>query len=245
MKNRGQIAIRVAVTVILGLFSLPALMLGLYFFTCRLRISANVYYVEYPYLAAAIGFIAVGAFGLFCSSYGAWRRSFYGFLFAIPVVMGLAVMVYIPDGTPHLQRSLIADTNYLSGINSSVRAWYELHRRFPSSESEFQEALRIGALEYRREPLSLQSFYSQRGVRLRYQLVVVSDASGPRLDNVSERPGVIYYCVSGDQQEFWVTMTGLRDDVAPAASLKRVADIAREKVSIVGAARKDYSLPVR
>jgi hypothetical protein len=60
----------------------------------------------------------------------------------------------------------------------------------------------------------------------------------------SERPGVIYYCVSGDQQEFWVTMTTRQAVVAPAASLKRVADRPDEKGWVVGAAAgKDY--PVR
>ena len=69
-----------------------------------------------------------------------------------------------------------------------------------------------------------ESFYSQRGHRLPYQIVVVNDASGPRLDNVSDRPGVIYYAVSSDQQQYWVTMTGLLKDTSSTATLKRLID---------------------
>ena len=48
----------------------------------------------------------------------------------------------------------------------------------------------------------------------------MNDASGPRLDNVSDRPGVIYYAVSSDQQQYWVTMTGLLKDTSSTATLK-------------------------
>jgi hypothetical protein len=51
---------------------------------------------------------------------------------------------------------------------------------------------------------------------------------------------VIYYCVSGDQQEFWVTMTALRYDSSPTANLKMTLEIP-EKVWVVGAAGKDYA----
>jgi hypothetical protein len=75
---------------------------------------------------------------------------------------------------------------------------------------------------------------------LPYEIVVVTNAYGPRIDNLSERPGVIYYSVSSDHQEFWATMTALQHEVAPTASLKKVVDSPDVKGFIVGAAGKDY-----
>jgi hypothetical protein len=45
----------------------------------------------------------------------------------------------------------------------------------------------------------------------------------PQENSVSERLGVIYYRVSGDQEEFWVTLTALRDDSVSAAALTSFA----------------------
>ena len=241
-----RISIRVVLTVALGLFSLPPLIFGLYLLACSLRIhTTNAYYVEYPYLASAVAFIAVAAVIIFCAVYGAWRRSFYGLVFAIAVVFGLATMVYVPDGIPHVHRSMIADFNYTSRVRSFLSVWYESNRRFPKNEAEFNDALKNGpaAWQYRVESLPAQSFYSQRGHRLPYQLVVVNDASGPRLDNVSDRPGVIYYCVSSDQQQYWVTMTGLHENTSRTATLKRIIDRPDEKPMIVTASGSDY--PIR
>jgi hypothetical protein len=63
------------------------------------------------------------------------------------------------------------------------------------------------------------------------------------MTGLSQRPGVVYYCVSKDLQEFWVTMTGLQSDVAPTAYIARVAGLTDEKVRLVHAAGRDY--PVR
>ena len=76
-----------------------------------------------------------------------------------------------------------------------------------------------------------------------YEIVVVTDANGPRMNNLSKRPGVIYYCVSGDHQEFWATITALQHDVAPTASLRRVLDSPDAEGFVVGAAGKGYSVP--
>jgi hypothetical protein len=239
----SRIGISVALTVVFGLFCVPPLIFGGYLLVCWFRIhAANVYYVGYPYLLVALIFISVGALCMLSTLYGAWRRSFYGLLFCVPVAFGLLAMVVIPDEIPH-SRS-IDDVNYLSSVNAFFRVWYEANRRFPATETEFKEALAKGpaAWQYRVKAPSSESPYFRSGTRLPYDIVIVPNANGPRLDNVSDRPGVIYYCVSGDQQEFWVTMTSLRRDISPTASLMMTLDIP-EKVLVVGAAGKDY--PVR
>lgn len=149
-------------------------------------------------------------------------------------------MELIPDLFPH-GFSGIADTNYLSDVNSFFRVWYEENHRFPANESEFREAMRKGPAtwQYRIPPVPT-SRYRRGSDSLPYEVIVVNDANGPRLADVSERPGVIYYCVAGDLQEFWVTMTSLPTDVAHAASIRHVADLASEPVELVHAAGRDY-----
>jgi len=52
-------------------------------------------------------------------------------------------MEMIPDLFPH-RFSGVADTNYLSDVNSFFRVWYEENHRFPANEIEFREAMRKG-----------------------------------------------------------------------------------------------------
>jgi hypothetical protein len=209
--------IRVALTIFFGLFALPALIFGLYLVACSIRIhTTNFYYVKYPYLALALAFIALGAGILYCVTYGAWRRSFYGLLFAVGVILRLATIVYIPDGMPHVQRSMVEDSNYLSTAHSFFGVWHDANRRFPKGEVEFVDAMTRGpeAWQNRVQSPPVLSFYSQSGHRLPYE-IVVNDAAGPRLQNVSDRPGVIYYAVSSDQQHYWVTIASLYNSINP------------------------------
>ncbi len=245
MNRYGRVRIGVALTAVFGLLSLPPLIFGLRLLGCWFRIhTADVYYVEYPYLPAALVLIGVGTLCILSTLYGAWRRSFYGLLFCFPVVFGLASLVLIPDAYPHVKRSGIADANYLSSVNSFLRVWYEANHKFPANENEFREALTRGPAvwQYRVQSPPAASFYSRSGTRLPYEIVVVTDANGPRMNNLSERPGIIYYCVSSDHQQFWVTMTALQHDVAPTAGLRRVLDNPDAKVLVIEAAGKDYPL---
>lgn len=238
--------VRLALAFPSGVFSLPPLGFGFYLLACWVRIhTTNVYYVDYPYLRTAVVFIWIGLLSLFCTLFSAIRRSFFGMGFAIPLCFGLATMVYIPDGTPHIQRSMITDSNYLSDVNSFFRVWYERHHSFPKDEAEFLDALGTGPAAWQGRVSSPPrlSDYAKGGIRLPYEIIVIQNASGPRMDNLAEKPGVIYYCVASDQQRFWVTMTGLHDDIARSASLKRVADRPNLEPWLITAAGKDY--PIR
>lgn len=234
---------KVLLTVLLGLFSVPMLAYGGYLFICWFRIhTSSVYYADYPYATAALAWFGVGLLSLWATLHGVWRRSLYGSLFAIPVFLGLAAMVEIPNLVPH-GFSMVADSNYRSDVSSFFRVWYDDNHGFPASEAEFGDALRKGpeAWQYRVQPAPA-SRYRQRGKPLPYEVVIVTNADGPRLTDVSQRPGVIYYCISKDLQEFWVTMTELQSDVASTAHIHRVADLP-ENFWLVHAAGRDY--PVR
>jgi hypothetical protein len=84
--------------------------------------------------------------------------------------LAFAPMVYIPDGAPHVQRSMMDDANYLTAIHSFFQVWYESHHRFPEDEEEFLDALRSGpdVWQYRVNVPSPQSDYAKGGIRLPY-----------------------------------------------------------------------------
>jgi len=242
MCKSARTFVSVLLSVACGLFCVPMLGYGGYLLVCWVRIhTSNVYYVAYPYATVGLAFVAVGLLSLWATLYGAWRRSFYGLLFVVPVFLGLAALINIPDVLPH-DFSGTADTNYLSAVKSFFGVWYENNHRFPADESEFGEALWKGpsAWQYRVGPAPA-SRYMQRGNPLPYQIVVVKNATGPRIIDVSHRPGVVYYCVSADLQEFWVTMTRLQSDLAVTASLNPFANFTtEEKYWIIHAAGHDY-----
>jgi hypothetical protein len=52
-------------------------------------------------------------------------------------------MVNIPEIIPHEQSGMSGGT-CLAAVDSSLRAWYETHRRFPTNELEFREAVEKG-----------------------------------------------------------------------------------------------------
>jgi hypothetical protein len=233
MRDSTRTVLRLLLTVFLALFSLPMLLFGGYFLICFVRIHfSGVFYTEYSYGAAAIAWIGIGALSLRAVVHGVWRRSYYGTLFIIPIFVGLAATVIIPNLQPRLP-SLTANEDFLRHVKENSRIWYESHHRFPIDAAEFRSALGTMSLD--------ESLYMQRGRALPYEIVGTTGAGGPKLDDISPRPGEVYYCVSGDSQEFWVTMTTLRSAVASKAVLARFLGFTDQRVLIVHANGKDYS----
>jgi hypothetical protein len=238
MQRSVRIALRVLLSLLFGLFSLPMLIVGGYLFVCWFRIhTSDVYYVDYPYAITATSLIALGALSLWTTLHGVWRRSFYGSLFVIPIFLGLVSMVAGPEHIPRAY-SGVADSNYLADASSFLRGWYEKNHRFPANEAEIRDAWwRSFAGWARPVETSHRGRYMQRGNHLPYEIVVVTNAQGPRMTDVSQRPGVIYYGVSTDHQEFWLVMTELRSDVAPSADLRLFPNDAWGVIHAVG---RDY-----
>jgi hypothetical protein len=62
------------VTILFGLFALPALIFGFYLVACSVRIhTTEVSYVEYPYLAVGSGLVMLGA-GIFSCAWS-WFKT--------------------------------------------------------------------------------------------------------------------------------------------------------------------------
>jgi tetratricopeptide (TPR) repeat protein len=233
---------RIALAVLVGLVSLPYLIFGAYLLRCWISIHAShLYYVDYPHVGAGLGFIGIGLACLGMALFSAWRRSFYGVLYMVLAALGLFAIHSIPEAQPHITRSMLADSNYIGDISSYFRVWYESHNAFPADESEFAQAMAEGPAEWRdRATVTPESQYKKLGHALPYQVLVFSNATGPRVENLADRPGVIYYCVSGDLQKFWATMTGLNTDFAQSATIKRVADLSDEKPLMAKGVGSDY-----
>lgn len=215
-----------------------------YMLVCWVRIhSSNVYYGDCSFVEAGLVWTGIGLLSFGITWYGAWRRSFYGFLFTIPVFLGLVSTHIIPNLTPRTT-TLVADFRFIEKVTNSLREGYEKNERFPAGDSEFFEALagRTGTKQYSAGP-AVRSKYKQHGSSLQYEVVVVANAHGPRVGDVSERPGVIYYSVSSDLQEFWITMTGLETDLGSMASLRQLTWW--ENKSWIHRAGSDYSVKKR
>jgi hypothetical protein len=164
--------------MLFGMFCLPTLLYGAYLLFCWFRIhTSDVYYTNYSYFSMGLLFVCAGLLSLYATWLGAWRRSFYGLLFPVPMFLGLATMVLIPCMPPR-GPSMGADANYLSGVRSFFRVWYEDKHRFPANEVEFRDALAKRPAAWQdRVALVPTSEYRKGGESARYEIEGTSSAA--------------------------------------------------------------------
>jgi len=200
----------------LSLLSLPPIFFGTGFLWCWIRVhTSNVYYLRAGYGEVGLVFFSFGVMSLWATLHAVWRRKYW--LILVSVFISFVAVSTISETIPLNWDS--NDNRCLAGAYS-LRDWYEHHQRFPANEAEFREAVEMSLISLYGSGWPA-SHYAQNGNSLPYEIVVDADARGPRLTGVSKRPGVIYYCVSRDMNEYWVTMTALNSFVGTAASLKK------------------------
>lgn len=216
MNRPVSIFLKVTLSAVFGLLSLLPIQFGTKFLWCWFRVhTSNVYYLRAGYGQLGIVFLGVGVISLWATLHAVWRRRPWWILVSVLILFVTArtISETIPVGwDPN-------DSTCLAGAYS-LRDWYERHQRFPANEAEFREAVEMSLISLYGKGWPA-SHYAQNGNSLPYEIVVDADAKGPRLTGVSKRPGVIYYCVSRDLNEYWVTMTALNSFVGTAASLKQ------------------------
>jgi hypothetical protein len=191
-------AVRILLTLFFGLFSLP--FLGFASWLIYRWISFHLGkqpFLDYPYSYIGSAGLVLGVLSLLCVLYGAWRRSYWGVLFALPVIAGLWAMVAIPNIVPYD----FATVSHLGHITSNIDLYRRQHGRFPRDEHELREA----ATSVLEEP----SDFVKQGKRLNYQIVVISGASGPWTSHPGGVPGVVFYAVTEDGQTVWPTVSDL------------------------------------
>jgi hypothetical protein len=155
----------------------------------------NTVYMEYPYLRAGIGFLSLGVIALLCIVYAARRRGAWSALFIFPVLAGLWTMVVIPDIIPYDSKS----SAHIRNLANELDLFREKTGRFPDRETAFPATV-----------LQEPSPYYQKGRQLPFRTVIVPNATGPFLDSTGAEPGVIFYAISADQQEAWLTGTEIK-----------------------------------
>jgi len=191
---RGVVSFLAA--ILSGLFCLPMLLYGGWLLKLWITIQfQRCVYLQYSYLTIGIAFVAFGVVALLCVFYAARKQGKWSALYVVPVIAGLWTMAAVPNMVPYDKKS----AHHIQNMAHELELFNSEHSRFPDRET----ALPADVLN---EP----SPYYQNGRQLPFRTVLVPNATGPFVSNPGSDPGVIFYAVSADQQEVWLTATELR-----------------------------------
>jgi hypothetical protein len=152
-------------------------------------------YLEYPYLKVGVVFWSLALVAVLCLGYAERRRGFWSALFIVPVITGFWTMAAIPNLIPYDTKS----SAHIRDIADALNSFEKQNGRFPLGET----ALPSGILE---DP----SPYYQNHRQLAFRNKVIPNATGPFISNPGSEPGVVFFAVSADQQEVWLTGTESR-----------------------------------
>jgi hypothetical protein len=92
-------------------------------------------------------------------------------------------------------------------LEQAAGSWSEEKGSYPLTREELAAALAQAKLSG-----GQASKYQRGGAVVAYEVLVVSDATGPSVR--AERPAVLSYAVSGDARRFWITGTALPAEVS-------------------------------
>jgi len=209
----------VTISLLLLFFCLPLFMFGASYLNMWIMSKGgDLYSFYYPYLQMASIYFAAALVAVGAMLYRL-RCNFPGLLI-VPVVLCLCGAIFFPNLQPHG----INDSNYMTTVTFDCDEWAGAHHRYPANDLEMQEALRSttrkddvlrnGGLRWPEE-----SQYRYQGQVLPYQVVVENQKKGPHVTNVHGRPGVVYYAVSPDFKEYWLTMSVLSSSTPGFANL--------------------------
>ncbi len=95
-------------------------------------------------------------------------------------------------------------------FSNALCLWMKRYGRLPENQAEVQMAMEEYAKGRDDDPLLLSPF-AHDGKRIPYEFVYVRNASGPYLSEPPvDRPGVVYFAISEDLEQFWLTATVLK-----------------------------------
>jgi len=112
----------------------------------------------------------------------------------------------------------VANQKILGHADHSLSDWDETHGRFPSSEEELRKALAV-------RPLQEPAIYFQQGKPISYDVRIVTNATGPSVGGVPPNPGTIVYAVSSGYEDYWLTMTTLRNPAGGPVAWEHIAGL--------------------
>jgi hypothetical protein len=206
--NVGRISCWI-VTSLGALFCLPlVLSAALTLRIWMLSLIPGYYSTAYPYWLVGVILLGICGCAVAATIHIARLRA-YVFVI-VPVFLCLLTAVKLPSFLPPRTGP---DIEQLQSARRACDTWWSSHNQYPSEVNEVTEALSRAHAE---------SPYRLRGIAIPYDLVISANATGPRLNDVQSRPGVLYYAVSSDRKQYWLTMTVLPGPVSAKASLLKI-----------------------
>ena len=191
----------------------------------RLHTSAGANF-RYGYLAPAVLFLVFSGFGMLMARRAICEQRFYVLASVVSLAIGLASMIELPEIGPRLDITE-ATTRLLGHADHSLSDWDETHSRFPSDERELREALAI-------RPLGEPAIFFVGSHAIPYDTRIVIDATGPALEPLPPNPGTIVYAVTSNRNEYWLTITTLRNPVGGPVVMHHIAgDYEREPIFVM------------
>lgn len=218
-------ALRIVLGILACLLSLPVLHAGglmlWYWFQVR---SGQVFYIEPEhfnggYLGEGIKWTAWGGVAFAAAAYAMLRRDARIGWLSTGVVLALtgalAVVVARFPLLPVMQANgktmgMLFDLNY-----DALLTWSRANGHCPANATELQAAV---------AGVDLQSPFLHGGASTSYRLIYVAGSDGPVLNEPpSKEPGVVYWAVSRDLRQGWLTATVLEKPVGgPVVWLKEL-----------------------
>jgi hypothetical protein len=199
-------------------FNLPALVLGFSFLWNWIRVhTSDGPYFRWSYLAVSLVCLLLSGMGLGLAARAIWRKSFCVMVSVSSFFLGLGCMLILPNVGPRLDMA-VANQKILGHADHSLSDWDEAHGRFPSSEEELRKALAL-------RPLQEAAIYFQQGKPIPYDVRIVTNATGPSVGGVPPNPGTIVYAVSSGYEDYWLTMTTLRNPAGGPVAWEHIAGL--------------------
>lgn len=199
----GSVSIgRILAYIFFTFFALPPIYFGGWLLLLWLRILFRPgIYLQYPYLGVGIAFLCLGLVEVLCIIQGMRRGGRWKLLLAVPVVLGLATMVNVPD----VAREDREGSRHIGTLINELDSFARQHGRFPATVPELTK---FGPAAASPSP------YRKNGQPLRHRVVLLADATGPYSGSIGDEPGVAFYAVTHDCKEAWLTETELSRPVA-------------------------------
>jgi len=193
--------LRRCLAVISFVLCLPSLFLSVILLKDFVRIHrGQFYYFNYPYGTRLMLWAAVTALLAGLAAHTFFRRSYYGVLPALAIIIGLLTIHITPDLVPTVSM-LSTNVKQLGHAEKALSDWDETHGRFPANRDELREALaRVLA-----EPSHFS--FGNTTVVCKYELI--SEAVAASLKTAITQPCVLIYAVRADYREYWLTETTL------------------------------------
>lgn len=203
MHRRAAIILRRCLAVFAFVLCLPSLFLSATLLKDFVRIHREQsYHFDYAYGAQFVLWAAVAMLVAGLAAYSFARRSYYGLLPALAIIVGLVTVHLTPDLVPGVPM-LSATLRQLGHAEKALSDWDEAHGRFPGNQDELREALA--------RVLAEPSHFSLGNTPVVCKVELLRNAVSASVTTSATQPCVLIYAVRADGSEYWLTGTTLEN----------------------------------